>query len=151
LLVLLGLGACEQQPSKLDDLPDESGVRWAESQAWVAIEERALPMSSRNDLLQTSVAIPDRGTTDERVAALVRWMDAGGTVSVGTTMAGFNSPAFEVYSTRIIELVKARPADDRVFEAALYAAWKFRTDGTGYLAAMMANTITKQLVALRDV
>jgi len=147
---LLALVGCEEQPSKLDGLPDESDVRWAESQAWVALEERALPMSTRNDLLQTAVAIPDRGTIDERAAALVAWMEASGSVPVATTMAALNSPAFDFYTTRIIELVKARPDDDRVFEAALYAAWKMRRDGTGYLAAMLANAITTKLAALRD-
>lgn len=151
VVVLLALAGCEEQPSKLDALPDETEIRSAESQAWSAIEERALPMSIRNDLLQTAVAFPDRGTADERAAALVAWMDAGGSVPVATTMAAFSSPAFEFYSTRILELVRARPADERIFEAALYAAWKIRRDGTGYMAGMMANGITTKLVTLRDV
>lgn len=51
----------------------------------------------------------------------------------------------------IIELVEARPDDERLFEAGLYAAWKLRRDGTGLIAAMMTRVLTTKLVALRPV
>jgi len=55
--MLVLLAACEQQPSKLDDMPFESEAGMAETTAWVAIEERALPVSIRNDLLRPVGAV----------------------------------------------------------------------------------------------
>jgi hypothetical protein len=150
LAVLLALGGCEDQPSKLDDLP-ESATRTSEWQDWATIEEHALPISARNDLLQAAVAVPSRRTIDERAAALVAWMDAGGSVPAATTMAAIGLPVFELHTTQIVELVKARPDDERLFEAALYTASKLRRDGTGLMAAMMARALTSKLVALRAV
>jgi hypothetical protein len=147
---LLVLAGCEEQPSKLDDLT-EGGARWAELEAWATIEERALPLSIHKDLLEAAIAIPDRGTTDQRAAAVVAWMEAGGSIPAATTVAAIGSPGFDLFAMRIVRLVEARPNDERLFEAALYAAWKFRTDGTGYLAAMMASALTHKLTALRDV
>lgn len=145
------LAACEQQPSKLDDMPLESEARVADEKAWIAIEERALPMSIRNDLLQTAIAFPYRGTIDQAAAALVAWMDAGGSVPAPTTVRASSSAAFELNAPRILELVRAKPEDDRLFEAALYAAWKLRSDGTGSLAAMLSRVLTKRLAELRPV
>jgi hypothetical protein len=147
-LMLIALAGCEQQPSKLDELPDELDVHRADWQAWLAIEQRALPMSMRHDLLEKAVGIPNEGSVAERAAALVEWMDAGGSFPVATTTT-LGSPAFEFYPGRLIELVEARPDDDRLFEAALYTAGKLRRDGTGYLAAALANMITSRLAELR--
>lgn len=149
LAVFVALTGCEDQPSKLDDLPTQPDPPPADWQAWDAIAKRALPISSRNELLQAAVAVPNARAIDERAAALVAWMDAGGSVPAATTMAALGLPVFELHTTRIIELVKARPDDDRLFEAALYAAWKLRRDGTGLVAAMMARVLTTKLVELR--
>jgi hypothetical protein len=148
--VLVALAGCDDQRSKLDELP-ETDPRWVEVQDWATIEAHALPMSVHNDLLQVAVAVPNRRTIDERAAALIAWMDAGGSVPAATRMATLGSPGFDLSTAQVLELVKARPADERLFEAALYAAWKLRRDGTGLMAAMMARALTTKLVALREV
>jgi hypothetical protein len=151
LVICFALAGCEQQPSMLDDLPDRRFAEITEFEDWAAIEERALPLSVHNDLLQQAVAIPARGSVDERAAALIAWMDAGGSVPIATTAATLGHRAFDVSPIQIVELVNAKPDDDRLFEAALYAASKMRRDGTGYVAAMLAHIITNKLSQARPV
>ncbi len=146
LLVLLLVG-CESNPSVLDDLG--TGIPPA-AHRWRLIEARAQPLSARLDLLHAAVRGPR--APDEivrRCDELVAWMDARGSVPAAPLMAAFYDSGVDGIFGLMRACVTARPADDRTFEALLYAAARMRGDGAGIIDGIIAGAITKYLAEQR--
>lgn len=146
-LVLVG---CDAAPSQLDTLVDRRAVP-EEYRAWVEIERRSRPLGVRNELLVAATRGPRTTPADRqaRIAELLRWMDAGGSVPSSSLFAALNETTPDGLLSLVREAVRADPANDRLIELALYAAARQRADGEGVLAGVLAHALVALAIEAR--